>query len=524
MKIALILDNNQIEKWQLESLYKCGDEIKIDLILNCQNTKNKRSIFVNFLYYFFNFFLVRNRFRQKFNINKIDFFKNIKNISFHSKYDGNWQIIQNKVIEDINKRNIKNIVKFGMGLLKINDNISNFNILSFHHGDPKHIRGKAPCFYEILYNHDYQGIIVQKISNNIDGGKIYYKAKSKIYYNSYKKSLENTYKVSTYILKKAVHNLKNDICYDSEKGPFYNLPSNVVFFKFIIRLLSNYTKRILYLFFYYKKWEIGLSYIDKDIYNFNINKLDIKFKNILFFADPFFVDNNNILIEGFNFIQGVGQIFNFNINNKKLTKVSKIHKHIAYPSIFNFNDKKYVLPEISNYSSPQIYELCSSKELSKKKQIRGLSKYKLIDPTHFYYNNYHYIFCNIKNKPIENLYLFYSKNLNGEYKPHHQNPICIDITKARMGGNFFNYEKKQFRPSQYNIKEYGNGILINEIKKLTPFEYEEKKTKLIKFDYCAGPHTINFSDKQIVYDFYLDKFNFFSILYRINSYIRTKYN
>ena len=97
MKIALILDNNQIEKWQLESLYKCGDEIKIDLILNCQNTKNKRSIFVNFLYYFFNFFLVRNRFRQKFNINKIDFFKNIKNISFHSKYDGNWQIIQNKV-------------------------------------------------------------------------------------------------------------------------------------------------------------------------------------------------------------------------------------------------------------------------------------------------------------------------------------------------------------------------------------------------------------------------------------------
>ena len=77
MKIALILDNNQIEKWQLESLYKCGDEIKIDLILNCQNTKNKRSIFVNFLYYFFNFFLVRNRFRQKFNITKIDFFTKI---------------------------------------------------------------------------------------------------------------------------------------------------------------------------------------------------------------------------------------------------------------------------------------------------------------------------------------------------------------------------------------------------------------------------------------------------------------
>ena len=45
MKIAVILDKKEIEKWQLDSLISLNSQIKIELILNCNNSKNKRNYF-----------------------------------------------------------------------------------------------------------------------------------------------------------------------------------------------------------------------------------------------------------------------------------------------------------------------------------------------------------------------------------------------------------------------------------------------------------------------------------------------
>ena len=38
MKIAVILDNNRLTKWQLDSIKKIENKVDIKLILNCQNS------------------------------------------------------------------------------------------------------------------------------------------------------------------------------------------------------------------------------------------------------------------------------------------------------------------------------------------------------------------------------------------------------------------------------------------------------------------------------------------------------
>lgn len=54
------------------------------------------------------------------------------------------------IIDQLNNKNINIVIKFGMNLLKIRDNLSKLSILSFHHGNPAKYRGRLAGFYEIL--------------------------------------------------------------------------------------------------------------------------------------------------------------------------------------------------------------------------------------------------------------------------------------------------------------------------------------------------------------------------------------
>ena len=74
------------------------------------------------------------------------------------------------------------------------------------------------------------------------------------------------------------------------------------------------------------------------------------------------------------------------------------------------------------------------------------------------------------------------------------NPIISDARKARPAGNIFYYKDKIIRPSQNCLKNYGSGIIFNEIKILNDKEYHEQEIKSINTDWdpnLYGLHTIN---------------------------------
>ena len=206
IKIALILDNNQIAEWQLQALKKIVKKTNISLVLNCTNTITRRYLFKNFLYYILNFFVFQNRLTRKKN-----FFLNTKIISFESEYLGNWQIIPNSIIQQIKNEDIDIVIKFGMNLLQVpKENICIFGIISYHHGDPLAYRGRPAGFYEILNNENGIGCVIQKINNNIDSGEIYCSLVSKIYDYSYRKTIIKLYENSINLLPYLMENIIND--------------------------------------------------------------------------------------------------------------------------------------------------------------------------------------------------------------------------------------------------------------------------------------------------------------------------
>lgn len=527
MKIAVITDSSLLEKWQIESLEKISINYKIFLILDCINTKNKRNYIKNLLYYAFNFFIVRNSFRKKILISKINFLNKIPIHKFNSLYNQNWQKFPQKTINLINDNEITLIIKFGMGLLNIDNLKENIDIISYHHGDPEFYRGKAPCFFEILLKSNYQGIVIQKINNKIDKGQIIAQEKIKLYNYSYKKSLKNCYYCSPQLLEKALNNISRKHIINKTFSNYINkLPTNLEFINFIFYLSINKLKRIIYFLFYYKKWQISIGFYD-NINNIKLNTkpLNLKEKNYLFFADPFFVNKNQILIEGFNYLKGAGEILHYDLKEKKVVYKIKEKFHLSYPFCFIINNNTYIFPESSNRPIPFYYNLNKS---LKKYPLKGLSDFRIIDPTLFNYNSKIYLFCNLKDKPSENLYLFFSNSIDSQFIPHKLNPVVTDITSSRMAGNLIYENNKIYRLGQNNSKDYGDGISIKIITNLNDNDYSEIDYKSINIAKNKGPHTFNTIDNQCVFDHYEVTFNLFSFMYRfiqlISQYLNIIFN
>jgi len=202
---AIILDNLSLRKWQIDALEQAKKKINITLILNCKNTRIKKKIFKNFFYYILNIFSLKNFLNKKI---KFDY-SNIKVINFNSIYNKSWQSLPGEVINRLNNENINLIIKFGMNLLKIEKNLLNFPILSFHHGDPSKYRGRPAGFYEMLNKETTIGIVVQLINNKLDSGRVLAFAESKVVNFSYSKTAINFYSNSKFLLSKAIDNLLN---------------------------------------------------------------------------------------------------------------------------------------------------------------------------------------------------------------------------------------------------------------------------------------------------------------------------
>ncbi len=521
MKIntAILVDNLKLSVWQKKTLDEIEDLINIRIILNCENNNPKKKYFKNFFYYFLNYFSIKNNQTQKNSFN----IKNTKIISFKTNLKGKYQIIPKEVIQDLNNKKIKIILKFGMNIIKIDPNY-NFAVLSYHHGNPEYYRGRPAGFYEILNNEKYIGAVVQKISNDLDFGDILIKHKFKINTGSYKKTLENIYLNSPIMMRKAIINLsqKNKLRI-ANKGKLYFLPSNITVLKFVIILFTKKIINLVKIIFFQKKWQISISSdfykkidnLSNDISSISLKKINFNLKKYSFISDPFFsISNNNLLrFEAYNKRKNLGEIIELDLKSNK-TKRIFYDEHYSYPISLLYKNEEYIFPETAFHSQPFLYKINSNKKIF----LKGFENLRIVDATIFLHNKIFYLFYGLPDSSLNSLYLSYSENLFGPYLQHPMNPIVVDPTCARMGGNIIAENKTIYRLGQDNSENYGDGLNLYKIIKLNQNEYTEEFVNNIKFKNVYGPHTIDFIKNTIAIDHYKNQFNLFTIINKFKNY------
>lgn len=270
---------------------------------------------------------------------------------------------------------------------------------------------------------------------------------------------------------------------------------------------------------YFKQWSIGLckgdirTIIRNKAFNQDIHWLPLESFDH-FQADPFLLRSPkgliNIFHEDFSFRDEYGKISlmsvdeNFNIETHKILLDTK--SHLSYPFIFSENGRIFVFPEASHSGKLCCYEFDETQQLLTFRSV--VLEMPLLDPTFFKHNDKYWLFGTLQGKESHNkLYIFYSDNLFGPYKPHPMNPVKNSLNGSRSAGNIIEVDGSYYRPSQNCKIQYGESITINKITVLNENIFEELPYMIIKIDHNKPSnrniftiHTINVLDNIIAVD------------------------
>lgn len=240
-RVVLLVDNRSMSKWQEDALSGIADLVEVVLVLSCTNTVTKKHIRRHAAYYALNMVSIRSPLTRK---RRIDF-GSLAIVDFESRHEGAWQWIPDHVVAALAQSGSLVILKFGMSLLKT-DNLAGIDVLSFHHGDPRYYRGGPAGFYELLDGAQSVDFIVQKLSNEFDGGDVLALGHVKACKYSYRQTMRGLYLSSPALLRCAMINLLAGRTVDIKPdGKDYHLPGNGLVVRFCARLLVRKIKHLV---------------------------------------------------------------------------------------------------------------------------------------------------------------------------------------------------------------------------------------------------------------------------------------
>ena len=507
LKLAVIVDNGMIQRFALDALDAVTGTDQIS-VFSCTNTRSRRRWLRHGAYYALNLVTVRNRLTRFVPVSSSK--KAVADrIEFEADYDGAWQVLPPRVLDQLAAGGFDVILKFGMGLLRVpeTDRLP-VPILSYHHGDPDRYRGRPAAFWEMVEGQPTMGQIVQVIGNKLDAGKVVAFAETKVLPWSYRSTLIEAFRHSAFIINTAIRNaMAGTYLAKTSEGRNCRLPSNATVIGFVARTAMQSARRLLYGALKEKKWQVSTAPAPDVLSNLpepnHWQTLPTK-PGYVFYADPFFCSQTSILVEALSARSGRGEIVR--IDGVEHRAVLSGPGHISYPSTTFLDGREIVLPETASWSDPQVY-LDNGPDLQFMMNLRVERRPRISDPTLFERDGRLYLFGNDRELGSNVLNLWVADGLDDEFRLHPDSPIRISPEGSRMGGAIIERGRRLFRLGQDFSRGYGDGLVLFEIEELSPGTYSERKTGHIRFTDRRGPHTLNLRGDRVVFDWYHDRFS-----------------
>ena len=448
-------------------------------------------------------------------------------------------------VEAIRMYNLDFILRFGFNIIRGRIlHAARFGVWSFHHDDEMKYRGGPAGFWEIYHRDPVSGAILQQLTDKLDGGIILKKGYLKTVMHSYKGNISQLLSVSAawpaQVADEILRYPADFITTSETTAPVFKVPGNFEMAKFLYKLFWNRVR------FYYRElvaaevWNVGL--IKKPITEValgpdKLKKTDItwlrQFARTKYLADPSgFMENGklHIMVEDYSYQRQKANISEiiWDISRDSFSVPIRIiegDKHLSYPYIVEHNDLVYCVPESFRSSNITLYRRNFSEEAFIEDCLL-LDHVEAVDPTIHFHEGYWWMFFTVKKYSTTHLYIYYSKELKGEYLPHRRNPVKIDISSARPAGTLFVHEGNLYRPAQDCSITYGGRVVINQVMRLTPDEFEESIVRVIDSvpgsPFNKGLHTISQVGKYTLIDgkrYRINRFFFLSQLRdKVNKY------
>jgi hypothetical protein len=179
--------------------------------------------------------------------------------------------------------------------------------------------------------------------------------------------------------------------------------------------------------------------------------------------------------------------------------------HLSYPFLIEHEGELYMIPESGANRTVEIYRCARFPHdwRLEKVLLRGA---RFVDATIHRAHGRWWMFVNAGADGTElhdELHLYYADDLLGEWRPHAANPVKSDVRSARPAGRLYEQGGVLYRPAQICTPLYGSGISINQVARLSPYDYLEREVARVLPSHPAsllGLHTVNRAGELAVID------------------------
>jgi hypothetical protein len=423
---------------------------------------------------------------------------------------GRWsQYFRPEDVEALRALELDFILKFAYGILRGDAlRCARYGVWSFHHDDEQRYRGGPPAFWELATGDPVQGVILQRLTDRLDGGVVLEKAWVATDGLSYRRNLQRIVDASLDLPARAARALQLGRRDSVDAAPVHTTarirvaPTDPAMVRFAARLMGNWLRYKLENQAY-DRWNVGV--VRAPIQRF----LDPAFqpsvewapyhREGLMIADPFGVasgDGIRVFCEEFSFFTERGWIAELSWHPQRgwgpLRTVLDERVHMSYPYPIRHQGQLYLVPECGSREQLTVYRAGTTAVEHDRTMLDGP---RVLDSTIIEHAGRWWLFCtHCDSEPNAKLQLYSGTSPLGPWTPHPGNPVKTDVRSSRPAGTPFVHEGRLYRPAQDCSVRYGWRLAINEVTRLTPDEFSETPVRWIgpleATPYPHGLHTL----------------------------------
>ena len=179
--------------------------------------------------------------------------------------------------------------------------------------------------------------------------------------------------------------------------------------------------------------------------------------------------------------------------------------HLSYPFVFRHEGDIFMIPESCENRTVELYRSTRFPTEWALEEVLFRDLFAA-DATLFEDSGRIWLFVTLAEpgaSTSEELHLYFSDRLPGQWEPHANNPVVSDVRSARPAGRIFRNRGQLIRPAQDCSSAYGGAIVFNRIERLTRDEYREREVARLEptwFPGISATHTYNFTNAVEVID------------------------
>lgn len=409
------------------------------------------------------------------------------------------------------------LIRCGSGILKGGIlEVTEFGVISLHHGDNTKFRGGPPGFWEVLFKESQTGFIVQKLTDTLDGGVVVARGsvgtKPLFTWNCSYVIQQSSFAICKVLSQIAKNRELPSPLHQDELGPIYKLPSTFNSFRYIsstsLLLFRKVLQRLLNssptwrVFIFESNW----MEIDKT------RGTEIPNPKGCFSADPFLISSEIgefLFVEEFLYAQKKAHIAVYDVSTstpKRLGVALNENFHVSFPYVFKYENDFYMCPETIASRQVRLYKAINF-PLDWELYSVLLDDVCAADPLILFNDGKFWLLANVDPKCSGDshtmLSIFYSDNLQSNlWLQSESNPVFFDASCARNGGLVCTNEFKVRFGQVQGFNLYGEGLRAFEIVKINELEYKEVEVPLprpnIGSTYVGMHHLSSIGGKTVI--------------------------